>query len=117
MEYSFARSFVCLFVIVFLLAYYGKRPFADVPNRLWKPLLVRSISGTISFTTLSIGLMTMPLAIFTVIFNCTPFFTAILAYFYLKESISHCEVVAMIGSFIGVMFIAIATPDEGGIQD
>jgi len=77
--------------------------------------MVRAFAGTISFTTMSIGLMTLPLAIFSTIFNSAPFVTALLAHFYLKESISIVEVVAMIGSFIGVVLIAVSTPEDDGV--
>jgi drug/metabolite transporter (DMT)-like permease len=77
-----------------------------------KPLIVRSVVGTFSFTFLSVGLMTLPLSVFTVLFNCTPFFTAILATFYLKESLTWFEIVAMIGSFGGICLIALGMPDE-----
>jgi len=77
--------------------------------------MVRAFAGTISFTTVNIGLMTLPLAIFCTIANSAPFLTALGAHFYLKESISAVEVVAMIGSFIGVVLIAVSTPEDDGV--
>jgi len=93
----------------------GKNPFEYGDN--FKPCMVRAITGTISFTTMNLGLMNLPLAIFSTIFNSTPFVTAILAYFYLKESITMCEVIAMAGSFSGIIMIAFSTPHEGGEQN
>jgi drug/metabolite transporter (DMT)-like permease len=76
----------------------GKRPFADVPTaiiqadgktkNMWYPMMVRAWMGTIAFTTTSIGLMTLPLSVFNILFNCSPFFTAILCHFYLKEKMN-----------------------------
>jgi drug/metabolite transporter (DMT)-like permease len=77
-----------------------------------KPLIVRSVAGTFSFTFLAVGLMTLPMSVFTMLFNCTPFFTAFLASYYLKESLTWIEIVAMIGSFGGICLIAFGVPDE-----
>lgn len=74
------------------------------------PLLARSIAGTIAYTTISIGMMTLPLAMVTSILNCTPFFTALLVALFLKKCISVYELIAMVGSFIGVLLIAFGAP-------
>jgi len=60
--------------------------------------------------------MTLPLSVFTVLFNSTPFFTAILAYFYLKEALSLVEVFAMIGSFGGICLLGFGKPSEDDQQ-
>ena len=60
--------------------------------------------------------MTLPLSVFTVLFNSTPFFTALLATCYLKESLTWFEIVAMFGSFGGICLLALGMPDEEGSQ-
>ena len=87
------------------------RIFADVPLDMRLPLLARSISGTIAYTTISIGMMTLPLAMVFSILNCTPFITAILVALFLKKCISIYELFAMVGSFIGVIMIAYGAPE------
>ena len=108
LEYSFGRALILLGLSYVNLTVCKQNPFEYGDN--FKPCMIRAIVGTISFTTMNIGMMNLPLAIFTVIFNSTPFFTAILAYLYLKESITVCEVVAMAGSFSGIILIAFSTP-------
>ena len=113
LDYACSRSTVTLILAHLLVKSKGLNPFADVPGHCWKPLITRSIVGTIAFGTTSIGLMVLPLSIFNILFNCAPFFTAILAWCYLKETISYVQNIAMFGSFIGVIFIALGMPKEG----
>jgi len=81
------------------------------------PLLARSIAGTVAYTTISIGMITLPLAMVTSILNCTPFFTAVIVALFLKKCISMYEGVAMIGSFLGVILIAFGTPNGENTQN
>ena len=55
--------------------------------------------------------MTVPMTIFTVLANCAPFWTSLIAYFYLGENIGCYNMIAMVGSFCGVVIITLADPE------
>ena len=54
--------------------------------------------------------MNVPLTVFTIIFNCAPFWTALFAHFWLGESLGWCNAISMVGSFVGVFLMAWADP-------
>ena len=74
---------------------------------MWK-----SVAGVICSLNCSLALMTVPMTIFTVVANCAPFWTSIITYFWLGESIGCYNMIAMVGSFCGVVIITLADPDE-----
>lgn len=81
-----------------------------MPKEYIRPIMVRAVAGQGAFLLLSVGIMTVPVTLFIIMLNCTPFLTAILAAIFLKESISCWEYVAMVGSFCGVVLIALSAP-------
>ena len=48
----------------------------------------------------------IPLVVQNTIFNTSPFWASLLAYFMLKERITQCEIIAMVISFIGILIIS-----------
>ena len=82
-------------------------------------LLVRCISGTICFITLTFAVKYLPLAIFFVMFNACPFLTAIMACLWLKEIITLVEVGCMIGAFSGILLVGFSkevASDEDAVE-
>ena len=69
-------------------------------------LFFRSIAGTVGFTSITFGVALVPLVVQSTIFNTAPFWTAILGWLFLNETISRFEVLAMALSFAGVVCIA-----------
>ena len=80
-----------------------------------KYLLIRSLAGSIGLLFVCLGIMTLTLTAFSILLNCAPFFTAILAHFFIGDSIGWYDVVAMVGSFVGIVLIAMADPDETSV--
>ena len=74
----------------------------------WHLLLIRCVSGSICFLCFVVAVKYLPLSIFFVIMNATPFFIALLACLWLKEMISLLEVVAMIGAFGGILLTGLS---------
>ena len=100
-----------LISMICLMRYLGKHPIDDVPRHLRKAVFLRSTGLSITICLIGSSLLVLPVTIMNVIINCTPFFTAILSYFFLSDKLTPCEILAMIISFSGVILIAYATPE------
>ena len=71
-------------------------------------LITRCISGTVCFLCFVIAMMYLPLSIFFVMMNATPFLIAVLACLWLKEVITLVEVLAMCGAFGGILLAGLS---------
>jgi len=83
-----------------------------VPRHLWKFLLIRSCICTSAIYLCNFSFSIVSITCFTILLNCAPFYTAVIAYFFLNETISAFEIIAMVCSFFGVALIAFANPAE-----
>jgi drug/metabolite transporter (DMT)-like permease len=70
------------------------------------PLVIRSFLGLITYTSLLVGVMLLPIFIANIILNTAPFWTSLLAYCFLGEPVKNMEVICMVGCFVGVVTIA-----------
>jgi drug/metabolite transporter (DMT)-like permease len=52
------------------------------------------------------ALKLIPLSFFTMIINTSPFLTAILQYFWIRERVAKFEIVAMIGCYGGIILLS-----------
>ena len=59
----------------------------------------------------------LPLSVFFIVMNVTPFLVAILACLWLKEKISIVEVFCMIGAFGGILLVSLTKPVEEEVDD
>ena len=61
----------------------------------------------------------IPLGIFFIIFNSSPFITAFLSYFWTNDIIFPLEGIAMLGAFSGILILGLARPTEAesGIEN
>ena len=57
----------------------------------------------------------LPLGIFFIIFNSSPFLTAVLSYFWTGDTILAFEGIAMIGAFSGIVCLSLARPEESDV--
>ena len=71
-------------------------------------LLMRCLSGSMCFLAFVFAVKYLPLSIFFVMMNATPFLIAIIAWLWLKELITMMEVICMIGAFGGILIVAIS---------
>lgn len=67
---------------------------------------MRCSVGTFSFIVAMYAVKLLPLTLYFVINQTAPFMTALLAWFWLNESITRCEIVAIVGSYAGVLVMA-----------
>jgi drug/metabolite transporter (DMT)-like permease len=109
-DFGVVRSFVMLPFAFFLLKYHGKPYFADIQPWQWKFLIIRNVIGCFAIYICSISLMTISITEFNILINLSPFFTVVLCYFWLGESMTACDIVAMCFCFGGVVLVALADP-------
>lgn len=106
LDICLVRTLVAL-VFSFLITVVGQKSFFVEPN-LRKVLLLRSVLGTIGFTTLTFGVALVPLVVQNSIFNTAPFWATALGYLILNEKIGILEIFAMILSFAAVLTISVS---------
>ena len=111
-EFVFFRSFFNVLASAAIVKYEKKNFFADIPKELRSTLLTRSLIGTFSFIIFSMAVKYLPLGIFFIIFNSSPFLTAVLSYFWTGDRILPLEGVAMLGAFSGIICLGLARPSE-----
>ena len=86
------RSLINFSVACFNVRVFGKHILKDVPVKYRKLLGLRSIVGLFGFTFIVYSLTILPLFIVTVLFNTTPFWTGILAHYFLGENVTKREI-------------------------
>jgi len=118
-EFVFFRSFFNVLASTVIIKYEKVNFFADITKELQPALITRSIIGTSTFIVFSLAVKYLPLGIFFVILHASPFFTAVIAYFWTGDRILPFEAVAMICAFLGIVCMGMARPseDENGIHD
>ena len=84
--------------------------FSDITPELKGTLICRCATGTVSFMIFSLAVKYLPLGIFFIIFNSSPFITVFLSYFWTGDRILPFEGVAMVGAFIGIVCLGVAKP-------
>ena len=75
-------------------------------SRIW--VVLRILCGIAGFICISTSAMYIPIFIINIIFNTAPFITAILGFFINKETINKVTILCILGSFTGVILIALA---------
>jgi drug/metabolite transporter (DMT)-like permease len=84
----------------------------QMPKKDGKWIVVRSAAGTLQSFCMLFAIRFLPLGFFTTIYNTTPFWASLMAYFLLRERIHQTEVVAMIFSFTLIFLLAVSRQDQ-----
>lgn len=108
MDLCLARTLINLLFSIVILNISGKNVIKDVPRQAFPLIILRSTTGLIGFTTLVYSIEILPLFIFQIIYNTSPFWTGILAYIFVKEDISKIQIFCMFGCFVGVVFLSVS---------
>jgi len=88
-----------------------------VERSQWRPLFLRNFFGAFCFILYTFGVEYCPLVISSILFNTTPFWTAILAWCFFNDSINKFTCFALVVSFIGVGLICSSHPKrEGAVE-
>lgn len=109
-DLCFIRTFINLCTSTMTCFCFGKGHF-DFTSEQAPPLVIRSFLGLVTYTTLLVGVMLMPIFLANIILNTAPFWTALLAYCILGEGVKTMEIICMVGCFVGVIVLATAPVD------
>ena len=89
-----------------------------VPKDMRGLLAFRALSGTIGLTSLTFGVLLIPLAVANIIYNTAVIWSAIMAYLLLGERLSKLQVYGLVVSFVGIALITYSSlqsdPDVEG---
>ena len=85
---------------------FKKNPFKEVARADIFPLSLRSLSSTASLFIVIIAIKFVPLTIFNVVTNMTPFVSGVLAWIWLGDKLGVFQIVMMIFCFAGVVLVA-----------
>lgn len=75
-------------------------------------MLVRNIAGVVGFTALVYALKLLPMGLYMVLNNTSPFISTSLSYCFLNEKMKNVELIAMMVSFGAVVMIAVGKPPQ-----
>ncbi|MCD8020470.1 MAG: DMT family transporter [Clostridiales bacterium] len=103
MEKSFFRNFVAMFFSFFMLKRSGTP--IRVPKGSLKPLLMRSVCGTVGILCNYYAIDHLMLADASILNKLSPFFAILFSYILLKEKIHPFAAGCVITAFIGSLFI------------
>ena len=87
-----------------------RNPFKEFPYKKKKPLFWRVITGQLNFAVMNAAVVFLPLSLFTIIQKTTPFWTAILGFFIMKEAMLPIEIGGMFVCFGAFLFITLYGP-------
>ena len=112
-ELAFFRSFYNLIASTFFLKCANETGalrdvLQDNESGKRSVLMVRCVAGTICFLTFVFAIKYLPLSIFFMVMNASPFLMAILTCLWLKELISLVEVICMVGAFGGICLVGMS---------
>ena len=107
-ELAFFRSAYNLAASTFYLQFTGAQLSDGFGSTTRWVLLMRCMSGTICFTMFVFAIKYLPLSIFFVLMNASPFLVALLACFWLHERLSLVEVFCMLGAFGGILLVGLS---------
>jgi drug/metabolite transporter (DMT)-like permease len=107
-EYSLFRSAFNMICAILLLRSQNIRVFEGVTREHVPALLIRCGVGTLNFILVMYCVKLLPLTIYFMISQMAPFFTALIAWIWLSESITKFELFAIVGSYFGIAMIGIS---------
>ena len=115
-DLCFCRSSSLLAINAFVMFKNGEKfyDYSKFSGKDKKWLIWRCIFGTIGLTTIIISLRFIPLHLFGIILNTTPFWIALMECCMQNEKLSKIEIVSMIGAFVGVVMILLSKKEDKG---
>ena len=107
-ELAFFRSIFNFILSSIYLKASGVGLKDKIDSSNWCILFLRCMSGSVCFLCFVVAMQYIPLTIFFVILNATPFAIALLACLWLKEVISSIEIVTMVFAFGGILLVGLS---------
>ena len=108
--------------IIFVFAFINTKALGynfHVDKSLRHILAFRSLSGTIGLTSLTVGVLLIPLAVANIIYNTAVVWSAIFAWLLIGESLSSLQVFGLFVSLTGIFLITWAnlTKDHSEVEN
>ena len=100
----FVRAFSQLLVSYFI-ACKDQVSLSDIPEDQWKLVIIRSITGTITFFVFNTAVKLISLSKLAFINNTSPLFATIIAFMFLGEAITRPELVSISICILGVAIL------------
>ena len=107
-EIAFFRSVFNLVLSSVYLFVAGEGLTVNIDSTNRCVLFVRCLSGAFGFVCFALAIEHLPLSIFFVVTNTTPFMICVLACLWLKDVITWVEVINMIGAFSGIIMVGLS---------
>mmetsp|Transcript_31339 Transcript_31339/g.38829 ORF Transcript_31339/g.38829 Transcript_31339/m.38829 type:complete len:140 (+) Transcript_31339:361-780(+) len=111
-EFSFLRNVWIGGLAAMQMCCQKTNPFKGFPKHLIKDLVIRSLSGQITFALMNVAVTLLPMSTAMILFQMNPFWIATLACLMLGEKIRLIEVVGIFVCFGGVVMIALSKANE-----
>lgn len=77
----------------------------NIPEDQWKLVIIRSITGTMTFFIFNVAVKLISLSKLAFLNNTSPLFATIIAFLFLGESISKHEIISLSICMIGVAIL------------
>lgn len=91
---------------------YKKSLYKDVTQNQKNSLIVRGLLGAVGYAALVFSVKYVPILIWTLIYNTSPFWTMIMSYFQLNESIDKYNLICICGCFFGVFILSLSKEEK-----
>ena len=115
-DITFMRQFISFIVSSIIIKIHNKHPIDDLPKDCRLALLVRSLCGVFGFIFVLNSLHYLPITIFCIIYNTTPFWSGALGYVINKEKITCFDLACMVGAFVGIAVISLSKNQVPPVQ-
>ncbi len=100
----FVRAFSQL-VMSYFIAVRDKVSLVDIPEDQWKLVIIRSITGTMTFFIFNTAVKLISLSKVAFLNNTSPLFATIIAFLFLGEAIAKPELISLCFCIIGVAIL------------
>ena len=110
-EFTLARTLFTMSLSYFILRFMNIK-VRDVSVDLRNVLVARCLVGCTAFLVTAVALKLLPLSIYTLILSTNPFLTAGLQYLWIGLRVSNFDLIAMVGSLLGIILMSTSAPDS-----
>jgi drug/metabolite transporter (DMT)-like permease len=108
-DLALARTVSGFLVSVFLVQFLGLS--LKIPPGEKKTMFIRAAVGTFGFVSYVYCIKYLPLGLLMIIYNTAPFWSSLLSFLFLGETLQKYEVIAMILGFSGIVIVALSKPE------
>ena len=100
----FVRAFSQL-IVSYGIVIKNKVNIVDIPDHSWRLILIRAISGTITFFVFNTAIKLISLSKVAFLNNTSPIFATVIAFLFLGESIARSELISLSICILGVAIL------------